>query len=466
MDQISKIVTEPSFGQINQIQYLMDSATIKDVEFIPFELELESIDITAMEKTVSFFITRHESLRTIFPIIEGEIKQVILPFDIEKFGVNYMEVGSAKFQDLKDQVYNVTREIFSKLGEGPLVKMFLIKKDNNIYFFSMLIHHLICDEWSLNIIKDELYIIYNSYLIQKEPDLKPLTFQLKDYCRNLNKQLMDNKFNSMDFWSKKLNGIQGALNMGKAYDTYLLKGNTTIDEKIIVRFDSQQSLIEILDQHSAAMYSSVILNDKLSMIKSMAKRLYCSVSSILYSSFYLFIYIYMGKNKILLAALIADRGDLDKGGLIGCLLGGIYLPNTITKEKVIKNLINETFSGLLEGIQNIIFNHYLLELDGEKLRANCDIYLNYISKDTDIVQANPEFLKIHKQDDGIYYALNCMVFEYNNGISVSWRYNKALFTEDMIKDMVECQEQILSYMIENEASTAEDLTDFIHLSRY
>jgi hypothetical protein len=288
-----------------------------------------------------------------------------------------------------------------------------------------------------------------------------LKFQLKDYCYKQNNYFNKHKAQLKAFWVENLKGFDRLIDINFFYKSLEIRNqekSLTFDKP---DFHTARELDEILDREETAVFSTVIVNLTFTEIKALAHSKYLSINAILYTSFYLLIHNYAKKTKILLAALIADRANLDNKDIIGCLLGGTYLPISIEEGYVINHLIEEVYSIISTGVQNVIFSHNSLELDME-LRTSCDMYLNYISLDEPFPHDELEQLKNeHQPEQGIYYALNCVVNEFSNGISIKWKYNKTLFTSLLIEDMVDCHERILNYIILNTSSTVKDLGAFI-----
>jgi hypothetical protein len=461
MSQDQEIITEPSIGQTGYLSALQFRSQDKRVPYMAFELEFANVNIEALEKTISFFVKRHESLRTVFWTVEGVAKQVVVPFDKDKFGITCIDVGEGiDFVTLKSEKYTDASYQFSFIDKGPLIKVLLFNKGTSGFLFSFLIHHVLCDAWSERIIERELSVIYRSILVGEEPALAPLTIQLRDYSTALNVQIMENSNRTGEFWSSKLSEIGQILDIEVFYAKYQSRYGQLRDSDLVIKYKTQDELAAILNQQGSAMYSSLIGNSHFTRIKNFAKSSYCSASAVLYAGFYIFFNFYAGKNKPLFAALIADRDTKQKQALIGSLLGSVYLPAIVNAEKRVSRLIEETFFNVLEASQNLIYDHDILHIEGTDLWLRCDLYLNYISVNKDMLSSGL-YKKYHTVDENIFYALNCMLIEYNDGLCINWRYNTALFTKELIEDMARCYEGIIYYIGENQTCSVKDVIDYL-----
>jgi|GEM_PF-2392370 len=463
MHQSFQIIVESSIAQKEYVKYITQSKS-QNKCYMAMEVNLFNVNVETIEKSLAFFVKRHESLRTIFSVTNEEVNQVILPYDNDLFKLNSIELCSKdEFMNKLKEIYDKSNEILLNLEKGPLVKFYLVKRDQYNFIFIFLIHHIICDAWSMRLIEKELLEIYTSYLKGEEPQLVPLKFQLKDYCIEQNITLNERRNNLGVFWTNKLHGFKKKLDLKNFYRTYAIRHYNLVQEEEVCKYNTIELLTEVLNKDDSAFFLSNIIDSDFIRIDKLAQQKNCSISIILYTSLYILVYIYGRKKEVLLAALIADRGSQENKNLIGCLLGGTYLPIKLREECLIDELIEEVFLLLSEAVQNVIFSHDFIGLEGMELRTSCDIYVNYISDDislnSDEVQPSKQG---HKQDEGIYYAMNCLVNEYKDGMIIKWRYNKSLFAEELIEDIINCHKSIIDFLTNNNQFTLKELASILN----
>lgn len=460
---VSTIITSPSIGQVEYLRGLQDAAPDALPAYVVVEIETDELDYYAMQKTIAFFIRRHESIRTVFPLIDGEVKQLVLPDDHEGFGIELVDLSHSQqsFEEVRDERFKKAAAGFLDIQKGPLVKFFLFKKAADSFSFFLLIHHIICDNWSKDLIGNELRAFYQSYVFGKEPDAAPLKVQLRDYCEQKNAWLRANKERSGLFWKERLAGFDQLFPVGGFYEGFLARGHNKylpgIGEKSLL---TQQELLEVYKHPEAFKYKTVVSGELFGKIKKLAAINKCSVSAVVYASLYLLLYSYTGKNKLLLAALIADRLTPGHQTVIGCLLGGFYFPRELSGDLVIRDVITKTHRELYANLDHIILSHELLELDGPRLTVSCDIYINYIHRRNSLSQL-VYVDGVHTEIPGIYYPLDCMIFEYNDGFIFEWKYNKVLLDAAVIEDMTRCHAEVLDYMADSHEKTVDTLCRFL-----
>jgi len=169
------------------------------------------IDPILLERSLVELFHRHEILRTVFQEEKGGVYQSILPFKGVGFKMGYKDCVSNEF-DQKE-----IKEIISKpfdLSKGPLFRASLFKIENQKYIFAYVMHHIIGDEQSVDILLKELLIIYNSFSKGSSNPLTPLRIQYKDYSSWQLSQLDGQKSKiDKEYWLSQFEGEIPVLEM-------------------------------------------------------------------------------------------------------------------------------------------------------------------------------------------------------------------------------------------------------------
>lgn len=451
MSLIPTIITEPSIGQQAYLKHLQTAGPDAIPDYVTISIDMDELHKEAVGKTISFFVKRHESLRTVFPLIDDEVKQAVVDYDEQRFGVEYIAVGTSDVFSpaVKEECFERAGRIFSDIQNGPLVKFFVFKETSDGYRFYMLIHHIICDGWSIELIGRELRLLYQFYASGMEPDIAPLSFQLRDYCRKQNEWLRGSRDALERFWKNRVSGYDSLFNINNFYEGYLQRGNEKLLRTETGRENmSIDDLLRTYRHPKALARNSTVSGDRFTNMKMLAGANHCTISSIVYASLYIFLFCYTDKQRILLAALIADRFTQENQLLIGCLLGGVYFPREIAGHCTINDFISETFRDVFANCRNIIPSHEYLHLDAVKLHVSTDIYINY-QQEQDRLAPDKEESEEHYEIPGIFYPLDFMITEYTDGLHFKWKYNKLLFKEELIDDMIQCYDDVLDFIAFN-----------------
>ncbi|WP_166923724.1 non-ribosomal peptide synthetase [Flavobacterium poyangense] len=167
-----------------RIWFESQSTAASTAYHIPFEVQLEGdYDRNLLEEAIRYVINRHEILRTVFRLnSDEEVQQHILSVEELNFSLAYQD-----FTAVEDSLYQVNQYIKEDLNisfdleNGPLLRAALLKYENNKYHFYCSLHHIICDAWSIPILKSEILTVYTALQTNKVPALQELRIQYKDY---------------------------------------------------------------------------------------------------------------------------------------------------------------------------------------------------------------------------------------------------------------------------------------------
>ncbi|MBF0229491.1 MAG: amino acid adenylation domain-containing protein [Desulfamplus sp.] len=169
------------------------------------------LNIANLTEAFQAVIRRHESLRTVFKVIDGEPRQVILDeLEFNLFVENISELEAVKAELKKDAATSFDME------NGPLMRVRLFKVAD-AHVISMNIHHIISDALSQEILIKELLTYYEALCLEglqfKEP-LPPLNIHYKDYVAWHNIQEQGSKMQgAREYWKKRLSGDLPPLNL-------------------------------------------------------------------------------------------------------------------------------------------------------------------------------------------------------------------------------------------------------------
>ncbi|MCP4136878.1 MAG: amino acid adenylation domain-containing protein, partial [bacterium] len=174
---------------------------------IPASFLLEGeLNTNAFRQAFSYMLDRHESLRTVFIMEEGEPRQSILKnpdcdIDIIDLRDTVEPEKEARLLAEKDILtpFNLKTE--------SLVRFSILQMENekNLLLFNM--HHIISDGWSMNIFIKEFLTCYNCFRAGRAIDMKPLAIQYKDYSVWQNNLLESSEIEiQKSYWLNKLSG--------------------------------------------------------------------------------------------------------------------------------------------------------------------------------------------------------------------------------------------------------------------
>lgn len=154
-------------------------------------------------------IDRHGILRTVFKEDrDGEIRQSIRNAAEMNFFVCCTDLRNEVERDRKyNELARQARHCPFNLEEGPLLRANLYQLTDNRWIFDLVMHHIIADGWSMDILIRDLMHFYREQGRGGKGALASLPIQYKDYAHWQQQQLSGGMLdNDREYWLRKLGG--------------------------------------------------------------------------------------------------------------------------------------------------------------------------------------------------------------------------------------------------------------------
>jgi amino acid adenylation domain-containing protein/FkbM family methyltransferase len=191
-------------------------------------LRLEgAVDVDALRRSVALIVERHESLRTIFPAVDGVPVQRIAAAPAEVLVVG--RAGGPDGPTLRDASKTVAREERTEamrlaateeaerpfdLGAGPLFRARLIQfaPDDTLLLVTM--HHIVSDGWSMALLINELVASYRAGAAGQPAQLPALPVQYADFAAWQQRWLTGARLEQeLRFWRRQMAGAPALLEL-------------------------------------------------------------------------------------------------------------------------------------------------------------------------------------------------------------------------------------------------------------
>ncbi|MFJ3788339.1 non-ribosomal peptide synthase/polyketide synthase [Kitasatospora sp. NPDC090091] len=146
---------------------------------IPLALRLSgSLDQRALEAALADLVERHESLRTVFPVVDGVPCQRVLDIDAARPRLRVTELGE---RELPEHLARAARYGFDLAEEPPLhAELFRTAAEQHVLL--LVVHHIAGDGWSAGPLSRDLTTAYAARAEGAKPEWPPLPVQYADYA--------------------------------------------------------------------------------------------------------------------------------------------------------------------------------------------------------------------------------------------------------------------------------------------
>lgn len=202
-------VIDSSFAQ--QRLWLLDQFSEGGSHYNIYRAEKLSgeLDLQALLSSINTLIQRHEVLRTCFSAVDGQPMQNIL--DDLTIELPVIDLSSERSALAEQQSLQVIKDEVSKpfnLKQAPLFRARVIKTGDQDYILLLVIHHIIADGWSMEIINRELGALYHAYTNGLPSPLDDLPIQYADYALWQRDWLQGDVLQKqLDYWRQELREV-------------------------------------------------------------------------------------------------------------------------------------------------------------------------------------------------------------------------------------------------------------------
>ncbi|MDM8560643.1 amino acid adenylation domain-containing protein [Candidatus Parabeggiatoa sp. HSG14] len=407
--------------------WILDQMEENSVAYnIPGAIRLEGIlDTKAFKRALESVVARHESLRTTFSNVGGEPRQMI--HDESNFLLEEIELS------LESDAEKIAREYALQeatapfnLSKGPLLRAKLLKLAENKYVFLFNIHHIVCDEWSIGVLVQELMALYANN------PLPQLPIQYKDYAAWQNAQLAESQSEPhREYWHQKLSGDLPALNLPIDYPRPAVL--TFAGETLSITLENTpvNALKKISLKYGASLFMSLV-----------------AVLKIL-------LYRYTGQEDIIIGTPIAGREHPDLENQIGFYVNMLALRDTINGSDCFTDILKKSKQSAEESYEHQIypFDRLVNELDLAHDMSRSPLF------DVVVTLQNDEPLAFRLGDVKVSdfdtpfnvakFDLSFLFVETNNTLQLGINYNTDIFHFETINRMAEHIEQLMLSIVDH-----------------
>ncbi|HUK89307.1 MAG TPA: amino acid adenylation domain-containing protein [Blastocatellia bacterium] len=277
------------------------------------------LDLDHLNHAFTEIIRRHESLRTRFPEVDGQIVQWIspaAPFRVREASLpDWPEDENARIAAFVEA--EVRRPC--NLSEGPLFRATLAPLARGEHVLVMVLHHIISDGWSMGIFFAELNTLYRVYTRGDRSPLTDLRVQYADYTVWQREWLTEARLNEqLAYWRGNLAGAPALLDLPT---------------------DRPRQQLQTYRAGYRTMAFSAALTDSLMAV---SKREGVTLFMTLLAAFEVLLSRYSGQDDIVVGAPIAGRSRAELEGVIGLFVNTLPLRINLSGEPSFREALKRT----------------------------------------------------------------------------------------------------------------------------
>ena len=407
------------------------------------------IDVGCLEKAITAIIERHDILRTSFEIVDGELAQAIAPS--LPFSLDISDLQDLPATERMAKIEEITREVQSwifDLARPPLLKVVLIRLRDKDYQFLLAMHHIISDDWSIQVFLKELSVFYKafnensaytsshtSHTPQPSDTLPRLPIQYADYAHWQHQYLAGEVgAEQLDYWKRQL--ADAPLLLDLPTDFPRNNSDTSFQSGIVsLKIDCKTT----------------------KKLKALSRRGQTTLFVTILTAFAVLLYRYSNQEDIVIGTGVANRNPAITEKLIGLFVNILALRVQMPD--------NPSFLTLLERVQqtaldahayaNIPFLHLAEKLQIKSIKNYKPVFqvlfvLQNVTQETlTFPDMETERLDFAKPTAGATFDLTLSLRENNEGLVGTLEYDTNLFAATTIEQMADHFLRLVGGIAEN-----------------
>ncbi|MFJ3928565.1 amino acid adenylation domain-containing protein, partial [Streptomyces sp. NPDC090022] len=227
---------------------------------LPLALRLDGdLDAAALRAALGDVTDRHESLRTVFPELDGRPRQWVLPAGVSAPALPVVEVAA---DDLEAALADAVAEGFDLTAQAPL-RARLLRISATEHVLVVVLHHIAGDGWSLAPFARDLGTAYDARRRGHAPAWEPLPVQYADYTLWQREVLGDENdadsplARQIDHWRTTLAGLPEELALPTDRSRPAEASHRGESAPLTVPADVHERIVAVARAHDASVFMVV-----------------------------------------------------------------------------------------------------------------------------------------------------------------------------------------------------------------
>jgi glycosyltransferase involved in cell wall biosynthesis len=378
------------------------------------------LGVQTLERTLQTILSRHESLRTTFVIVDGNPVQVISKNAEVEMPVIDLSRLREGLREAEAQV--LIRQCATRpfdLTEGPLFRASLLKLSEAEHILLLTMHHIISDGWSKQILFREIGALYEAFTEGKPSPLPELTIQYADYAvwqrRWLQGEVLEKQ---LSYWREQLQGAPAVLGLPTDRPRPAVQTYRGASQSIVLSKDLSEQLKELSRKENVTLYMTL-----LAAFQTLLSR-------------------YSGQEDVVVGSPIAGRNQTETEGLIGFFINTLALRTDMRGNPTFRDLLAQVREKALGAYahQDVPFEKLVRELQLERsLSHNPLIQVWFVMQNAQTQEIELSDLTLHPMgvDSGrVRHDLRVSLWDTPDGLQCWFAYNTDLFDTATIVRMI------------------------------
>ena len=389
------------------------------------------LDRASLARALDEIVARHEALRTVFRVAEGEPYQVVeppRPLDIEALDLSALE-DSAREGALAAALTEAAGRPFDLSAHWP-IRTRLIRLGPLDHVLLIVTHHIASDAWSDGVLFRELGGLYDAFSAGRPSPLPPLDVQYGDFAVWQRRRLAGGELDrQLAYWRRQLAGLPGEVTFPPDRPRPVAPGYRGAREARVF----PKALVEGL--------------------KALGRSENATLFMALLAGFLALLHRYTGDPDVVVGSPIAGRTRVEIEPLIGFFVGTLPLRGDLSGDPTVREHLRRVREVALAGYdhQDVPFEKLVEELAPERaLNRNPIVQVMFGLRNA---RAGLPALRdltvslLPVRTESAKFDVTVYATEVPEGLAVTAGYSLELYDADTIARLLEHFERLLASMV-------------------
>ena len=277
-----------------------------------------SLNVAALEASLSEIVLRHEILRTAFRVVDGHPGQVVQA--TQNISINSSDLRSSpeteRDVEVKHRIADEAERPFD-LSEGLFLRCTLLRVRDEEQVLILTTHHIVSDAWSMGILSRELWALYHAYSTGKPSGLRDIPIQYADYAVWQREWLQGEVLESqLSYWKHRLDNSPPMLNLSTDRRRPARQSFCGASMPIALSESLTEAINELSRREGVTQYMTLL------------------------AAFNVLLYRYSTQEDILIGSPIANRHHAEVESLIGYFVNTFVLRTDLSGKPTFRELLH------------------------------------------------------------------------------------------------------------------------------
>jgi amino acid adenylation domain-containing protein len=400
---------------------------------IPGSVGLEGrLDLAALERVINEITRRHEALRTRIEVEAGEPVQVIdAP---ERRRLEIVDLTSLTWEEREEEANRILREEAETgfdLSRGPLLRVKVLKLEEERHALLYTMHHIVSDGWSMEILSREVGALYQAYIAGEEAPLEELEIQYADFAVWQRKYLTGKVLErEVSYWKNQLKDA-AVMDLPTDYPRPASPSYRGGRERVWIGKELSEGLRRLNQREGTTLFMTLMAAFKTLLMR------------------------YSGEEDLSVGTPIANRTRKEIEGVIGFFVNTLVLRTDLSGNPSFRELLKREREVALEayGRQEAPFEKLVEEINPDRDLSRSPLFQVMMAlKNSGREEAElsePMAREEEEKTRAVNFDLLLTLTEGREGIAGSLEYSQDLFNRETVKRMARHYVRVVEEIIKN-----------------